>query len=148
MRKVASAVLGFMAVLYVAAIFVPFEPDERRPGTRLGGELVAASTDDWSFLADRNKIYVETRTWYLIPHSVTTIAWATDNVLYVPCGNCDAKRWPKNVARDANVRLKIGDRLYERRAVRLRDDEEIRQALHAPGAHALKDVAVFRMDPR
>ena len=135
-------------MVYLAAIFIPFDPDERRPGTRLAGELVETPTDDWSFLSGRTKIFVETQTWYLIPHSVTTISWVVDNALYVPCGNCDAKRWPKNVTRNPNVRLKIAGKLYARRAVRITDAAETQRLLDTPGGHGLDGVAVFRMDPR
>ena len=146
MKKTAYAVIGIVVLLYVAALVVPFDPEERRPGTRLSGELAADPDPDWSFLADRTKIYVETRTWYLIPHSVTTVSWASHGNLYVPCGRCDGKRWPRNVERDPRVRLKINDQLYERTAVRITKAEERRRLLGAPSDEPLPDVAVFRMD--
>ena len=105
MKKMALVLIGLLMALYVAAIFVPLEPDERRPGTRLGGDLAEVQDTDWSFLQGRNQIFVETRTRYLIPHSVTTTSWVVDNAFYVPCGNCDSKRWPVNVKRDPRMQL-------------------------------------------
>ena len=149
MKRATLIFVGLLVVLYVAAIFVPFEPVERRPGTRLGGELAEVQNTDWSFVRGRKQIFVETQTWYLIPHSVTTTSWAVDGAFYVPCGDCDGKRWPKNVDRDPRVRLKIDGQLYERTAIRITDRAERNRLLGGAAAGALPDsVAVYRMDPR
>ncbi|MCZ6617065.1 MAG: hypothetical protein O7E57_02950 [Gammaproteobacteria bacterium] len=145
MKKIALIFVGVLITLYIAAIFVPFEPDERRPGTRLGGDLAHVQDTDWSFLQGRNQIFVETRTWYLIPHSVTTTSWVADGAFYVPCGSCDSKRWPKNVERDPRVRLKINESIYERRAIRITDPEERRRLMRI---RLPEGVALYRMDPR
>lgn len=148
MKRITAIAIGLIVVAYLAALAIPIQPDERRPGTRLAGELVESPVSDWSFLSGQHKIYVQTQTWYLIPHSVTTVAWVTDNALYVPCGYCDGKRWPKNVARNPNVRLKIDDKLYDRRAVRITDPQESHRLLAASELHGMDGIAVFRMDPR
>ncbi len=102
---------------------------------------------DWSLLGGgRIKVWVETRTPYLIPHSVTAMAWVDGGALYVGCRSCDGKYWSRNVRSDPFVRIKIGDFLYRRRAVRL-DDAERRRVLRIPEAETLPDAAVFRMDP-
>ncbi len=148
MKKTALVFLCLLTASYVAAIFVPFEPDERRPGTRLAGELAETQDTDWSFLTGRNRIYLETRTWYLIAHSVTTTSWIVDKTFYVPCGNCDTKRWPKNVESDPRVRLKVNGEIYERIAVRITDSEERRRLMGVPaGASFPEGVAIYRMDP-
>lgn len=126
-RTILIVVAAFLAA-YVTAKFVPFDPHERRSGTRLGGQLAAEQDTDWSFRApERMQIFVETATWYGIPHSVTTTSWIHDGELYVPCNECATKRWPKNVARDPHVRLRVGDEIYERRAVKVEGDEERRR---------------------
>ena len=145
MKRIALIVVGPLVVLYLVALFLPVDPDERRPGTRLTGDLATDQDTHWSFVEDRTRAWVETRTWYLVPHSITVSAWADDGTLYVGCRDCPTKRWPKNVARDNRVRVKIGEAIYLRRAVRL--DESQRQAVlntrePPPG------FAVFRMDPR
>ncbi len=127
MKRAALIAVGFLLILYAAAIFVPFEPEGRRPGTRVNGEVAEVQDTDWSFLRGRNLIFVETRTWYLVPHSVTTTSWVVDETLYVPCARCESKRWPKNVQRDPRVRLKISDQLYERRAILITDAAERRR---------------------
>jgi len=150
---VKRAVLIVVAVLvaaYVVALLVPYEPDERRPGTRLGGPLAADQDTDWSFREPgRMQIFVETATWYGIPHSVTTTSWIVDGDLYVPCNACATKRWPKNVARSPDVRLKVGGEIYERRAVRITDEAEQQRVFGALGAGQSRPGRwVFRMEAR
>ncbi len=101
MKKALMIIGGILILLYIAAIFVPFDPEERQPGTRLSGELADPKDTDWSFLDPKgNRLYVETRSFYLIPYSITVNGWVTDGDLSVGCRNCDEKYWPKNVARE------------------------------------------------
>jgi hypothetical protein len=119
------------------ALGVACSPHDRRPGTWLSGELVVEPVADWSFSDEAEEIFVETRTWYGIPHSVTTVCAADGAALYVPSvyfegGEFPAARfWNRNVVRDPRVRLQIGDRLYERRAVVVEDAAEREVALAA-----------------
>ena len=39
---------------------------------------------DWSFSDDAQEIFVETRTWYGVSHSVTVVCATHDGALYVP----------------------------------------------------------------
>ena len=148
MKRVVVIFGALLLVGYLTALVVPLDPQEQRPGTRLDGERINPQLHDWSVLTGQNKIYVQTQTWYLVPHSVTTTSWVTDNELYVPCAHCDSKLWPKNVARNPNVTLKLGNKLYDRRAVKITDPLETRRLLQIPGHGDLPGVAVFRMDPR
>lgn len=136
-----------VVVLYLSALVVPIDPQERRPGTRLSGTIVEAPADWSASIAANPKIFVQTKTWYGIPHSVTTVSFALDGALYVPCARCPPKRWPKNVARDPDVVLKIGSSLYERRAVRV-EDPALLQRLFAGRSPSPKITWLFRMDPR
>ncbi len=145
--KLAAGVVGALVVIWLVLIWLPIDPVERRPGTRLGGDLAAEQNPDWSNYG-RRQIAVQTRTWYLIPHSVTTTSWVADGHLYVPCARCDGKRWPRNVARDNRVRLKIDGALYERRAVRIVDPAERARILGAVGRDGRDGMAVFRMEQR
>ncbi len=60
-------------------------------------------------------------TTYWIPHSVTVWCVSVGNELYVAADDADKKSWVANVARDPNVRLKIKDRVYEQKLVRITD---------------------------
>ncbi len=146
--RIAFSVLGVLILLFAVALLVPIDPEERRPGTRLGGEVVEGAAD-WSFYEGRKKIYVETSTWYLVPHSVTTVSWVVDGELYVPCGNCATKTWPKYVVRDPDVRLKIDGKVYERKAV-LITDPHAKMRFLGRGDHGdlPPGIEIYRMDPR
>ena len=146
MKRLAVVVAVLAIVLYVIAIVLPIDPVERRPGTGLSGTLAADQDPDWAFVEGRTRAWVETHTRYLVPHSITVSAWADDGKLYVGCRECDTKVWPRNVARDDRVRIKIGDSIYERRAIRITDPDE-RAAVLGPAA-GRPGFAVFRMDAR
>lgn len=121
-RILAIAGCGLAAVLVVALIalrIIGLDPHERRPGLWLRGEVVSQPVTDWAFTDKYQNIDIQTRSWYLLPHSVTITCVAHDGQLYLtsvyqqgspfPQG----KRWTSNVMRDPHVRLKIGDRLYD-----------------------------------
>ena len=106
-----------------------------RPGLWLRGEVVTTPVTDWSFVNDVphpghsiNTVLVETRTPYFIPHSVRTMPFVRNGVLYIRShqDRMDLqfphdKSWTSNVARDPRVRIKIGDKLYEATMVLISD---------------------------
>lgn len=132
-RTLSSALVIAFAILLLAAC----QPQDRRPGLWLSGEVETAPVTDWSFANEQREIFVETRTWYGIPHSVTTVVVAHNGTLYVPSvyfegGEFpDARFWNRNVVRDPRVRLKIGERIYERQAVLVEDPAEWNDVLAA-----------------
>jgi hypothetical protein len=119
------------------ALLVGCAPHDRRPGLWLSGEVVQEPVGDWAFTDAVPEIFVETRTWYGIPHSVTTVCATDGGALYVPSLYFDdgefpeARFWNRNAVRDPRVRLQIGERLYERRAVVVDDEAERATALAA-----------------
>jgi hypothetical protein len=121
-------------LLCSALVVLACQPQDRRPGQWLRGERVREPVTDWSFSDAHPEIAVETRTWYGIPHSVTTVCVSMDEDLYVPSvfdadtAFPDGKFWTQNVLRDRRVRLKIGERLYEREAVLVTDEREFARA--------------------
>jgi hypothetical protein len=125
--------IAFAALLLAAAC----NPDERRPGLWLKGEAVSAPVSDWSFTNDADLVYVETKTWYGIPHSVTTTLVTSDGTLYVPSLYQDGgefpneRYWNKNIARDPDVRVGIDGKIYERRAALVTDAAERARVLDA-----------------
>ena len=92
-RKLLFVVVGVVVLAYIALLVVPIDPVERRAGTRLSGELAADQAPDWSGYG-RKQILVQTNTWYLVPHAVTTTSWVDNGHFYVPCARCAGKRWP------------------------------------------------------
>lgn len=155
-----------LAALLLTLVSGCLDPQDRRPGLRLTGEVVSDPINDWSFSDEFEEIYLETRTWYLIPHSVTTVCAGTGEKLYVPSiyyegGEWPSKYWNSNVASDSRVRLEMGGKVYELEAVVVDDPAEFQTALHALAAKypfwqemmgkpesERPDMSLLRMDPR
>ena len=88
----------------------------------LSGEVHQQEVEDWSFTSDALEIFIETVTSYWIPHSVTAWCVMVGDDLYVSADDPDTKRWVANVARDPNIRLKIGDKVYEQKLEPVTDE--------------------------
>ena len=104
-----------------------------RRGTRDGPPVT-----DWSFTNEFQEIYLETQTWYLIPHSVTIWCAAHNGQLYLFSIYSEGRdefpegrSWNRNVVRDPRVRLKIENQLFERRVALITDPAEREIALQA-----------------
>ncbi len=127
--KVAGAILICVAVLLLLLRVTGLAPHGGTPGLWLKGDLVTTPVNDWAFTDKYETINVQTRTRFLLPHSVTTYCVAYDGQLYLtsvykpglvyPHG----RSWNENVARDPHVRLKIGDQLYDRTLVYITDPD-------------------------
>jgi len=122
-----------VAVVLVALVtlrIVGLDPQDRRPGLWLKGEVVTQPVTDWSFTDNYQNIFVQTRSWYGLPHSVTTTITAHDGKLYLtsvyrPGGRFpDDRLWNRNIMRDPHVRLKIGDRVFDRTVALVTDPAE------------------------
>jgi hypothetical protein len=117
--RLSTCVLAVLAVLFVTGCV---DPADQRPGLRLSGGVVETPVADWSFTDAHSEIWIETRTSYLLPHSVTIVCAAGDGKFYVGARDPEHKRWVGNVERDPNVRLQIGERIYEVRLAPLEGD--------------------------
>jgi len=120
LAKVLGVILVCLALLLAVARITGFGPHGNTPGLWLKGDLVTAPVTDWSFTDSIPTVNVQTNTWYLLPHSVTTYCVAYNGQLYLtsvyragleyPHG----RSWNADIARDPHVRIKIGDKLYDR----------------------------------
>ena len=90
------------------------------PGGVLSGEEAAA--DSWSQLvSEAGTLDLETRPGD--PYSVRIgFFYRTGNVYIDPA---DGRRWYRNLQDDPSVRVRIADRIYRARAVRVTDPEEL-----------------------
>ncbi len=119
-------------VIVIAAVLAGcFGPKDRRPGMRLPGEVVASAPSDWTFTNAHREIAIEVHTPYLLPHSVIIWCAELDGELYLGARNPDTKRWPGWVDRDPNVRLRIGDQIYDVRLSVIDDADRIAQVRRA-----------------
>jgi hypothetical protein len=161
-RKRALASAGIVVVVCLAATLVVrqvgLEPRGHRPGLWIRGEVVTAPVADWSFTDTYETILVETRSWYGLPHSVTVACTAYQGRLYVGSSYGpgvefpQARRWNRNVMRDPRVRLKVGDRIYERTLTPVTDAAEREAVLAAnvrkyPRPAAIERIHLLRVDP-
>jgi hypothetical protein len=117
--KIAGVIVACLILLLVVLRITGFEPRQRTPGLWLKGNLVTTPVTDWSFTDQVITVEVQTRTSYLLPHSVTTYCVAYKGQLYLdsfyppraeyPHG----RSWNENVARDPHAHIKIGNNLYD-----------------------------------
>jgi hypothetical protein len=117
--KIAGVIVACLVFLLAVLSITGFEPRDRRPGLWLKGNLVTSAVADWSFTDQVPTVEVQTRTWYLLPHSVTTYCVAYKGQLYLdsfyrpgveyPHG----RSWHEDVVRDPHARMKIGNDLYD-----------------------------------
>ena len=117
----ASVVVVVVVVALIALRIVGLDPHEHRPGLWLQGDVVTTPVPDWAFTDKDPTIYIQTRSWYLLPHSVTITCVAHNGQLYLTSvyrqGSPfpEGKRWTSNVMRDPRVRLKIGNQVFDAR---------------------------------
>lgn len=130
--KVLGVIVICIALLLVVLSITGFGPHGNTPGLWLKGSLVTTPVTDWSFTDKYETINVQTNTRYLLPHSVTTYCVSYNGQLYLtsvyragltyPHG----RSWNEDVARDPQVRIRIGDQLYDRTLSHV-TDETLRQ---------------------
>jgi hypothetical protein len=125
-------------LLLAAILLAACEPQDRRPGTWVGGELIETEITDWSFTNEHPEIYIQTHPWYGVPHSVTVVIATTGDRLFMPSIYFaepkvfpDGKYWNKIVAANPDVEIKIGEQLFPRRIRLITDPAEFAVALEA-----------------
>ena len=145
------------AAVSICVVLAACNPHGQRPGTWLTGTHAAFATD-WGFTANEHEIAIEVPTPYLIPHSVTIWCASMDGKLYVGASNPESKRWPKWADAQPNVRIKVGDSVYEVHLAQLSEADEIERlrAVYAEkyqlnagsGVGAIPSVEYWRVEPR
>ena len=120
-----------LAIAAAACLVGCIDPKDQRPGLQLRGEAALDLPSDWSFTDAHREIEIQIATPYVIPHSVTIWCAANGDELYIGARNPDSKHWPGWVARDPNVRLRIGDRIYDVRLSIIEEADRIAQVRRA-----------------
>lgn len=124
--KRAGGILLFLALVLIVLRITGLNPHDGIPGLWLTGNVVATPVTDWSFTDDVPTIKLQTQSRFLLPHSVTINCLSYKGQLYVssahPVGA--PRSWDENVMRDPHVRIKIGDKLYDRTLVLVTDPAE------------------------
>ena len=122
--KVIGGVLVCLILLLLVLRITGLNPHDRVPGLWLTGNVDTVPVTDWSFTDKIETVKVQTDTGYGLPHSVTTWCIAYNGQLYLATSGADIRQWPRNVARDPHIRLKVGDRLFDRTLVVVSDPAE------------------------
>jgi hypothetical protein len=128
--KVLGVILACLVLLLVVVRITGFEPNGRRPGLWLKGNLVTTPVADWSFTDKVQNVKIQTNTWYLVPHSVTINCVSYKGQLYLDSFYAagltypHGRSWNEDVARDPHVRIKIGNQLYDRTLALVTDPAE------------------------
>ncbi len=155
------AQLGKAAVVGLL-VFMGCGPIGPIPGGALSGEVETGPVADWSFAASLDHAQLETRPDE--PYSVNTWFVAIDDRLYVPTSmirgpkHPEGRSWVAHLDQDDRVRIRLGGRIFERRAVRAPDDGseyaearaalEARYGLEPAERDPERTIWIFRLDPR
>jgi hypothetical protein len=124
------------------------------PGGKLSGDVATALPDDWSFADTEMTFQLETRPSK--PYSVNLWGVSIGDRFYLASGRGGEARWVGHIAEDPNVRLRVGDTIYELRAVRVTNETDGERFLEAlkrkydwePSRRERDDAWLFRLDPR
>ncbi|MBW2726520.1 MAG: hypothetical protein JRE71_19235 [Deltaproteobacteria bacterium] len=93
-------------------------------GPFTSGELVTGPEPDWSFVHDMQEVEFQlleparSRTTWIVEH---------EGKAYIPSGYMTTwwgrlwKKWPIEAEKDGRTLLRVGDKLYERQLVRIRE---------------------------
>ena len=160
-----SVLLGLLGTACAPFIVVP--------GSELRGTLASGAIDDWIFTDAVEYVQLETRPE--APYSVQVYGVGSRAAFYIASqgwraavGSAGDARWVAHISEDPRVRLRIGETLYERRAVRVEDTAELesvvtlfetkygegrpvsmlREQLEQAAPAEWDGVGIFRLDPR
>ncbi len=154
MLRALLAVIGVALVAALLLATVGLEPQDRRPGTRLDGELVPLPAS-WTFTETATEVHLETYPWFGIPFSITTVIASHGDDAYIPSIYSEpgqfpgTKFWNKVVQRNPNVRLRVNGKLYEAQIHPITDPAEFDRAFLAlAGNHPFWQQALENRDKR
>src|ERR1700733_4296794 len=119
--KLLAGIIGLVFLLLLSLRITGFNPKGPRPGLWLSWMIAKTAVADWSFSDQYPMVQVQTRPWYIVPHSVTIFCASYENRLYL---QALGKTWKEYVLHDPRVRIKIADRLYDGTAVPITDQQE------------------------
>jgi hypothetical protein len=130
--KIVSVLFVFLVLLLATLRATGFEPQDcptagaswtcKLPGLWLKGEVATAPVTDWSFTNQIQTIKIQTQTPFVLPYSVSIWCAVYNGNLYITTYR--GRRWVEDIVGDPHVRMKIGDKIYERTLSMVTDPEE------------------------
>jgi hypothetical protein len=136
--RVVGAIVICLVLLLFATRMTGFEPKEcqtasslgcKLPGLWLKGDLVTTPVNDWAFTNKVHTIKIQTETPFLLPYSVAAWCAVYNGNLYLT--SYRGRRWVEDIVSNPNVRLKIGDNLFDRTITVINDPNEKAAVLQA-----------------
>jgi hypothetical protein len=124
------------------------------PGGELSGNIEPVPSD-WTFSDEVENIQLETRP--SDPYSVNLWGVGDGANFYVASGRGLESAWAKNIEADPDVRLRIGENIYELRAVRTEDPKDRVQFIAAakikyddfePNEEQAETAVLYRLESR
>jgi hypothetical protein len=115
LKKLAAGLAGLALLAGIGWLFRS-DPVLMISGKHLEGEAFPYPAN-WDFSDDYSTIAIETNP--RDPHSVTTLCFVHEGILYVPAQGGSEKQWTQFVLENPRVRLKIGDRIFHAKAERV-----------------------------
>ena len=110
-------------ILTMAIFLAACEPNGPTSGQWLRGDVVEPLPQEWAFTDDYQEVFVEVTPPYFIPHSVTIWCAHVDGKLFIGARDPDSKNWPGWMDKNRDIRLKIGDKLYDVTAADFSDEK-------------------------
>ncbi len=146
--------MRYAALFSLSLLALGCQPTGPVPGGSLSGEVATGLPADWSFADEEMNVQLETRP--SAPYSVNLWGVAIGDRFYLASGRGGEANWVEHIAEDPNVRLRVGDTIYELRAVRVDDDAEGERFLQAlkrkydwePSTRERENATLFRLNPR
>lgn len=122
------------------------------PGGKLTGKPKPAPSD-WNAVGKSGTVQLETRPEE--PYSVNISYRLVDGALYINAGDTETQ-WAKNIATNPDVRLRVNGALYDLRAQRVTDPQEIarfgeawtRQSMFLRDPTQFDEVWLYRLRSR
>jgi hypothetical protein len=109
----------------LAASLVGCEPRDATPGLRMGGSP-ADIPADFGFVRDYDEMYIETR-FSVLPYVVNLWGVGSGDHMYMWC--TPDQYWCSNVIKKPDVRVRVGDSVYEMRATSVTDGPHFAEAI-------------------
>ncbi len=141
-------------ILFSCLLALGCGPTGPLPGGKLRGEAASEVPADWAFADAVKNVQLETRP--SAPYSVNVWGAGIGKFFHLASGEGGESAWAQHILADPEVRLRVGDTIYELRAVRVEDDAERERFLAAlkrkydwePESGAPEQAWLFRLEPR
>ena len=146
--------MRYAALLSLSLLALGCQPMGPFPGGSLSGEVATGLPGDWSFADEEMTVQLETRP--SAPYSVNLWGVGIGDHFYLASGRGGEATWVEHIAEDPNVRLRVGDKIYELVAVRVANETHSERFLEAlkskydwePDPRERDEAWLFRLDPR